>query len=157
MQGSAIREALFFLQFFQVAFLLLHDWIPLGRLNDIPAVRRENSLRFRVIGTLVSSLPFAIGLILTGMNLNHSFPRFTLGWLWVSYLWLFLGELQAWWIPYFLTNEPKRAARYAAMFGNTHAFLPARHGILPNTLHVILHMATLVTLILLGIYSFWPG
>ena len=43
MQGLEIRDALFLLQLFQVAFLLLHDWIPLGRLNDIAAVRRENS------------------------------------------------------------------------------------------------------------------
>ena len=36
------------------------------------------------------------------------------------------------------------------MFGRTHAFLPERIGIRPNTLHVILHAATLTTLILLG-------
>jgi hypothetical protein len=38
----------------------------------------------------------------------------------------------------------ERAARYQAKFGRTHAFLPARDGIRPNTLHVILHVATLV-------------
>jgi hypothetical protein len=35
------------------------------------------------------------------------------------------------------------------MFGRTHTFLPVRHGIAPNTLHVLLHLATLATLILL--------
>ena len=39
------------------------------------------------------------------------------------------------------------------MFGNTHAFLPPRNGIAPNTLHVILHISTLATLALLVIYS----
>ena len=39
-----------------------------------------------------------------------------------------------------------RAARYRALFGGTHAFLPGRNGIVPNTLHVALHAATLATL-----------
>ena len=154
---AKLGMALIALQIFHVLFLLLHDWTPLGRLNDIAAVRRENSLRFMVIGTLVSTAPFAVGMVLTGMSLDHPFSRFLLTWLWVSYLWLFVGELEAWWIPYFFIDQPKRAARYAAMFGNTHAFLPARNGIRPNTLHVILHAGTLATLILPGIYSFRPG
>lgn len=37
------------------------------------------------------------------------------------------------------------------MFGNTHAFLPARNGIRPNTLHVILHLATLASVVILGV------
>jgi len=36
------------------------------------------------------------------------------------------------------------------VFGATHAFLPERDGIRPNTLHLILHLATLTTLIVLG-------
>ena len=31
------------LQAFHVLFLLFHDWIPLGSLNNIAAVRAENS------------------------------------------------------------------------------------------------------------------
>jgi hypothetical protein len=46
--------------------------------------------------------------------------------------------------------QSSRAARYQAMFGQTHAFLPERNGIRPNTLHVILHAATLTTLVVLG-------
>jgi hypothetical protein len=37
------------------------------------------------------------------------------------------------------------------MFGNTHAFLPARNGVRPNTLHVILHASTLAMLVLLAL------
>ena len=130
---------------------------PAKAAPSFKAVRRENPLRTMLIGTAISTLPFAVGLVLTGMNLNHPFPRFTLGWLWVSYVWLFIGELEAWWVPYFVANQPKRAARYDAMFGHTHAFLPARNGIRPNTLHVVLHLATLAMLVLLGIYTFAPG
>jgi hypothetical protein len=59
-----------------------------------------------------------------------------------------MGEIRAWWIPYFFGTTPERVKRYADMFGNTHSFLPERNGIIPNTLHVILHALTFVTLIL---------
>jgi hypothetical protein len=36
------------------------------------------------------------------------------------------------------------------MFGNTHAFLPERNGIRPNTLHILLHACTAATLVLLA-------
>ena len=57
---------------------------------------------------------------------------------------------QAWWIPYLFRPEPVRAARYQVMFGATHSFLPQRNGIRVNTLHFILHLATLTTLVVLS-------
>ncbi len=38
------QSALVVLQAFQLAFLLVHDWIPLGPLNDVRAVRRDNAV-----------------------------------------------------------------------------------------------------------------
>ena len=73
--------------------------------------------------------------------------------LWISYGLLFVGELTAWWIPYLFHAEPERAVRYQLMFGATHTFLPQRNGIRVNTLHVILHLATLTTLIVLGVLT----
>jgi hypothetical protein len=35
------------------------------------------------------------------------------------------------------------------MFGNTHSFLPLRNGLVPNTAHIMLHLATVTTLICL--------
>jgi hypothetical protein len=35
------------------------------------------------------------------------------------------------------------------MFGNTHSFLPKRTGMVPNTAHILLHVATLATLMVL--------
>jgi hypothetical protein len=95
-------------------------------------------------------VPFALGLAASVLYLGRPYPAWLLGWLWASYAALFLCELRAWWIPYLLIPEPARAARYQAMFGRTHAFLPVRNGMRPNTLHVILHAATLSTLVLLG-------
>jgi hypothetical protein len=35
------------------------------------------------------------------------------------------------------------------MFGKTHSFLPVRNGMVPNTAHILLHLATAATLIFL--------
>jgi hypothetical protein len=145
--------ALFGLQCFHVLFLCLHDWIPLGSLNDVKAVRAANSGSKLLLGTIVSLAPFAFGLAASAHYIGGSYPHWLLWYLGVSYGLLFLGELQAWWVPYFLRPDPARAARYHAMFGNTHAFLPARNGIRPNTLHVALHIVTLSTLVVLGVLT----
>ena len=48
-----------------------------------------------------------------------------------------------------LSIEPERAARYQIMFGKTHSFLPSRNGLVPNTAHIALHIATAATLLAL--------
>jgi hypothetical protein len=143
-------EALLGLQIFQVFFLALHDWIPLGRLNDVGAARAASPNGKLFVVTLISTLPFAIGLAATVFYWAQPFPGWLIVWLWVSYVILFLGQLRAWWIPYLLVPEPARAARYRAMFGQTLAFLPERNGIRPNVLHILLHVSTLATLIVLA-------
>ena len=144
---------LFGLQCFHVLFLGLHDWIPLGRLNDVKAVRAANPASKLILGALISTVPFAFGLGASAYYLGGSYPHWLLWYLGISYALLFLGELQAWWIPYFFRPKAGLATRYQAMFGNTHAFLPARNGITPNTLHVILHTATLATLVVLAVLA----
>jgi hypothetical protein len=146
----ASELALLALQSFHVAFLLLHDWIPLGPLNDVAAVRRENSLPPLIANTLIVGGLFAFGLAASLHYYGRTYPHWLHTWLWVSYALLFLGELRAWWIPYLVHAEPQRAARYQSLFARTHSFLPARNGIVPNTLHIILHAATLATLLLLS-------
>lgn len=159
---SVTVDALFVLQIFHVLFLLLHDWIPLGKLNDPKAVRAEVATGKLLAASLISTAPFAFGLVASAVYLGRPYPEWLLWWLAVSYLFLFIGELQAWWIPYLFVAKPERAARYRAMFGGTHAFLPERNGIRPNTLHVILHIATVAILLLIaalmareGLLSFW--
>lgn len=140
---------LLWLQMFQVAFLLLHDWIPLGRLNDVQAVRRQNTLIAMVLGTFIGALFPTIGLALTLKYVQSGWPPWLHTYLLASYGSLFVGELEAWWVPYLVWPEPKRAARYEAMFGNTSAFLPPRNGIRINTLHFALHAATFATVMVL--------
>ncbi|MFZ0037927.1 MAG: hypothetical protein WAK91_10920 [Candidatus Acidiferrales bacterium] len=153
-------SALLALQGFHVLFLALHDWIPLGRLNDTEAVRAGNPFHKLIAGTLISVPPFVIGLGASAIYFGRTYPGWLIWWLWISYGLLFIGELEAWWFPYLFHPEPQRAARYQAMFGATHAFLPERNGIRLNTLHIILHTATLTTLVLLGALTAlhaWPN
>ena len=137
------------LQAWQVAFLWLHDWMPLGRLNNVAAVRRQDSPPRLVIVTLVQSVPFTFGLWWSAVRYGQPFSRWPLTWLWVSYGLLLLGQFRAWWWPYLFRPDPARAARYQRLFGRTHAFLSPRHGLVPNTAHVLLHLSTLATLLAL--------
>lgn len=140
---------LLLLQLWQVLFLALHDWVPLGRLNDVERVRSQNSTANLLMTTVLSTAPFAFGLAASALYLGATYPPWLRQWLVVSYALLFAGELTAWWIPYLFGASEKRVRRYEVMFARTHAFLPARHGIRPNSLHMLLHLATALTLILL--------
>jgi hypothetical protein len=137
------------LQAFQVLFLWIHDWIPLGRLNDVAAVRSQDTPRRLIIVTLIQSVPFTIGLVFSAKYFGHPYPSWLTKWLWISYGILLGGQLRAWLVPYFGKAEPKRAERYQKMFGNTHSFFPERNGIKPNTVHVLLHLSTAATLVVL--------
>ena len=59
---SVIEAILLALQVLQVLFLWIHDWVPLGRLNDLAAVRNQNTLGRLVTVTVVQSLPWTIRL-----------------------------------------------------------------------------------------------
>jgi hypothetical protein len=144
-------DALIALQVVQVAILWLHDWVPLGPLNDVRQVQAEDTRARLVRVTLIQSLPYTLGLIFSVTYQRTGHPAWLWTWLWVSYVLLFVGELRAWWLPYLIRPEPERAARYDKMFGGTHAFLPRHNGITPNTLHCVLHAATAGTLIALAV------
>lgn len=59
--NRTVEAAILGLRVFQVLFLLLHDWVPLGRWNDLQAVHSTDSFSKRVQVTLYSALPFALG------------------------------------------------------------------------------------------------
>jgi hypothetical protein len=149
-QSEMPLRVLLWLQAFQVAILLLHDWIPLPPLNDIRAARRGHSWTSMVFGTLISSLFPSIGMALSLFYLQTGWPNWLYIYLSAAYAFLFVGELEAWWIPYLLSHQPKRASEYEAMYGNTCAFLPRHNGIRINALHFLLHAATLGTLLMLA-------
>jgi hypothetical protein len=137
------------LQFLIVVFIALHDWVPLGRLNNLKAVHAADSPGKLVTVTAISTLPFAIGLAGSVYYSRTGFPEWLIWFLWITYGLAVYGMLRAWWLPYLLIPNPVRAARYQAMFGGTHAFLPRRNGIRPNTLHVGFHLVLIATAVLL--------
>ena len=152
--GNVLELALLTLQAFQVVFLWIHDWVPLGCLNDVAAVRKQDTLLRLAIVTLVQSVPYTVGLFFSARYFGRPYPDWLDIWLWISYGILFVGQLRAWWIPYFLRVEPERAERFQRMFGNTHSFLPEHNGIVPNTAHILLHLTTSATLLLLFVREF---
>jgi len=141
-------------QLFVVIFIGLHDWVPLGRLSNLPAIRAADTRRRLVLVTLLSTLPFAIGFAASAYYAAGGFPIWLMYLLWINYVTLLYGILRAWWVPYLLFEDPVRAARYRERFANTLAFLPTRHGIRPDALHVLFHGVFLVAFILLGVLTF---
>jgi hypothetical protein len=152
--AGVLETVLVGLQGFQVVFLWIHDWIPLGRLNDVVAVRSQDTLQRLVMVTLVQSVPWTLGFYFSLKYFGHSYPYWLDWWLWISYALLLIGQVRAWWVPYLFRADPQRAGRYRVMFGNTHTFLPVRNGLVPNTAHILLHVCTAATLVVLCLRDF---
>ncbi len=137
------------LQGFVVLFLLFHDWIPLGNWNNLGAIHSEDPLSRRVFVTLLPAIPTALGLYWSAVHLGRPYPGDLLWFLWITYGVLLFGILRAWWIPYLLIPDAKRAERYRVLFHGTRRFLPERNGLAPDALHCSLHLAVLAILAML--------
>jgi len=146
----AVKFGLLGLQGLQVVFLLLHDWVPLGRLSNLKAVRGSDSTTKLFWVTVLSALPF--GLVF-GVCCVHwrdqRWPVWLQSWLWYTYGAALVGTIIAWWGPYLLWESPERAERYKVRFAGTMKFLPERNGIAPDTLHVLYHLCVVGTVVLL--------
>ena len=138
------------LQCFVVAFVSLHNWIPLGELNDPQAVRTEFSGSKLFFTTLSNFIPAGFGLACSIYFYGH-FPEWLIWYLWIFYLLACCGSGYAWWIPYFFGAGTARLAREQELYRKTHSFLPMRHGVRPNTLHVIFDVATVGVLATLAV------
>jgi hypothetical protein len=149
-----VIDAFIACQVFVVLFIGLHDWISLGTLNDVRGVHSADTRGKLLVVTFFSTLPFAIGLLGSIYYATSRFPTWLVWLLWISYGVGLYGLIRTWYVPYLLVPDPARAARYRAMFANTHAFLPVRNGIVPNTLHVIFHAVFVATIVLL-VYLTW--
>ncbi len=146
--SNALETTFLALQIFVVVFLLLHDWVPLGRLNNLVAIRGEGSRLHSLLVGLIGGVPAAIGAFYCSKYFGQPYPHWLEMLLWITYILLFAGLLRAWWIPYLVLPDTRRAARYQIIFANTHSFLPKRNGIAPDTLHTVFHMAVVATLII---------
>lgn len=137
-------------------FMLFHDWVPLGNLNDLEGIRSQNTTEEIVRTTAFNTASILVVLVLTLTFAGKRYPVWVRIWLVAHLGGVLLGALKAWWIPYFFGADPDLAARYEAMFGNTHAFLPEMNGIVPNTIHVLFHL-TLAAMWLIAIALAFQG
>lgn len=139
-------------------FMALHDWIDMPPFTNLAALKKAHSLKFRLIGSFVNATLVLIPLIVTCFYLESSLP------LWARLLFVSIyglitfGTITAWWVPYFgggyLVHGNKAAFEE---YQDTHSFLPPRgDNIVPNTLHVILHIQVWICFIL-SLYWLWIG
>ncbi len=134
------------LQCFVVLFVALHNWIPLGRLNNVQGVRVAFPTGKLLLTTLSNFIPMAIGLAVTASYFVRARPGWVFWYLWITYGLACVGSFTAWWMPYLFRPDPELAARYQTMYAGTHSFLPERNGIRPDTMHVLFDLVTLAIL-----------
>jgi hypothetical protein len=135
------------LQCFVVLFVALHNWIPLGALNNVRAVRVVFPTGKLFGTTLTNFVPFAVGLAATIFFNGRPYPGWVYWWLWITYRLACYGSFKAWWMLYLLRPDPALVARYRIMYNRTHSFLPEHNGIRPDTLHVLFDVVTIAILI----------
>lgn len=129
------------LQFVLLLFMLFHDWIPLPPFNNIAALKTANTRFFLLMGSFVNGTLVLIPLTITFLYYNKENVSIYLTLLVVIfYLTLTIGTILSWWIPYIFGSSQGHKHRFSK-FKNTHHFLPSRgNNVVPNTLHVILHL-----------------
>ena len=141
-----IRCALELTLLLQLLLFLLHDTVPLGRWNNLTALRAAVPLRRRIIGTLMNTAIGLLALYFFHMSSMHH-SQMALTWLIVLQAFMVYGEVRWWWYPYFAGASPVLVARLRPNWEGTLTFLPERNGIRPNALHCVMHTMTLAALI----------
>lgn len=71
LKGAAVT-AFLLCQLYVVLFIALHDWLPLGSLNNLAGIRAVDTRMQLVRTTVLSALPFAVGLA-GSVLLDHAF------------------------------------------------------------------------------------
>lgn len=134
------------LQVMLLLFMTLHDWIHLPPLTDIRAIEKYSTKRGRLINSSIFFFLVFIPLFLTWYY-APCFPFWVLFSIVNFYGWLSLGTILSWWIPYLFGGYTNNHKQSFVEYEQTHHFLPSiRDHVIPNTLHVILHVQIWVCL-----------
>jgi hypothetical protein len=141
------------LQCFVVLFVALHNWIPLGALNNVKGVRIAFPTGKLLWTTLLNLTPVAIGLGATVYYSGRVFPGWLIWFLWITYLLACYGSFRAWWMPYLFRRDPALVERYQTMYAGNYSFLPERNGIRLDPLHVLFDIVTIAILIDLAVLT----
>jgi len=118
--------------------MTLHDWVSVFPLNDLATLKKTDSVKYRVLGSCINGAFVLAPLVLTlvyqeGNRLASLSICFFYGG-------LTLGTLLSWWVPYFFGSSAAHKKAFDK-FKGTHHFLPSiGDHVVPNTLHVILHL-----------------
>ncbi len=72
-------------QLLVVLFIALHDWIPLGKLNNLEGIRAADTTGKLLFVTTLSTLPFAVAFAASVYYVKAHFPAWLLWLLWLSY------------------------------------------------------------------------
>lgn len=129
------------LQFILLLFMLFHDWVSIPPLTNIPALKAASSNSYLLLGSVINGTSVIIPLIITLLYFTKThIPLLAAIIVTDFYFVLTVGTILSWWTPYFFGSSSKHKTRFAK-FKDTHHFLPARgDNVIPNTLHVILHL-----------------
>jgi hypothetical protein len=135
-------------------FMAFHDWVDIPPFTNLFALKKAHSLKFRLVGSFVNATLVLIPLIVTFLYLASPLP------LWARLLFVSIyglitfGTITAWWIPYFGGGYWVYGNKAGfEEYQNTHSFLPPRgDNIVPNTLHVILHIQVWICF---GLSLYW--
>jgi len=141
------------LQSILLLFMLFHDWVSIRPFNDLETMKKVDSNYFRAMGSTINGGFVLIPLILTlKFYGNPTIPLYINLSVFLFYLGLTIGTILSWWVPYFFGSSPQHKQRFAK-FKNTHHFLPQRgDNVIPNTLHVILHLQVWTCCAIAGYY-----
>lgn len=123
-------------------FMAFHDWVDIPPLTNPSALRKAHSFRFRLLGSCINGGLVLISLSVTCLYISSPMSFWARLLLLGIYGLLTVGTITAWWIPYFGGGYWVKGNKAGfEEYRNTHSFLPARgSNVVPNTLHVILHL-----------------
>jgi hypothetical protein len=130
------------LQVILLLFMVFHDWIDLPPFTDRKNLRKFHSTQLLLFGSFLNGILVLIPLVLTLLYFEDTLPLWANGLFVIIYGIITLGTITAWWLPYlFGTNAPKMNRAELEVYQNTHHFLPKKKDrVVPNTLHVVLHI-----------------
>jgi len=123
-----------------LVYVLIHDWVPLGPLNDIER-QREQPLSTRILVEIGNVLPIVVLLTLSLLFPTGPLPAGA-----AIYAGLYIVAFAvlawlSWYRPYLRGSTPAREAAAAHEYGRTIQVLrPRANRIRPNLMHVILHL-----------------
>lgn len=134
--------------------MAFHDWVDIPPFTDLPALRKAHSLKFRIIGSLINGGLILIPLIVTLLYMASPLPLWARLLFVILYGFITVGTITAWWIPY-LGGRYLLHGNQAGFeeYRNTHSFLPPRgDNVIPNTLHIVLHIQVWICF---GLSLYW--